>query len=564
MGEILVRNGYVYDPLNNVNGEVMDIGIKNGKIVDPSEIDVSRAKVIDARGRIVMPGGVDMHAHVAGPKVNSARVMMPSDHYNSCMKLLRGVHRSGTGKCTPSTFLTGYRYARMGWTTVVEPASPPLKTLHTHEEMDDIPMVDKLCFLLLDSNRILLEYLSEGDLDKATALVKWLLEATKCYAVKIVDPGVAVLWSWGKGYGLDIDDQIPPYNITPRDIIVGLCKISQRLGLPHSIHVHCNRLGIPGNYETTIKTMEATSHLSNGEINIHITHAQFNSYAGESWFDIRSGGEEVAEVLNKCAHVSLDAGQIDFGTAITMTADAPFEFALYHLARWKWGGAEVENEAAAGIVPFKYRRRNFVNTVQWCIGLELILLAKDLWRVVLTTDHPNGAPFTRYPKIIALLMSKKCREEMFKKVSKKGLSRSVLPSIDRELDFYDIAIITRAAPAKLLGLEKFKGHLGVGADADVAIYDIDPEEVDPSRDYARVKEAFKRAYCTIKGGEIVVREGEIVKEVFGDTIAVKFREGHDEAFLKELRERFERYYTVRFSNYWIPDHKLRSLRYVYC
>ncbi len=562
--EIIIKNGFVYDPLNGVKGEVMDIGVKDGKIVDLSEVDPSKAKVIDAKGKVVMPGGVDMHTHVAGPKVNSARVMMPDDHYNSFVKIERGVHRSGTGKRTPSTFLVGYRYARMGWTTIAEPASPPLKTLHTHEELDDIPNVDKLCFLLLDSNRILLEYLSEGDLDRATLLVKWLLDATKCYAVKIVDPGVAVLWSLGKGYGLDIDDEILPYNITPRDIVVGLCKINQRLKLPHSIHVHCNRLGIPGNYETTLKTMEAVSHLSNGNINIHITHAQFNSYGGDSWFELRSAGEEVAKLLNRSNHVSLDAGQIDFGTAITMTADAPFEFALYHLARWKWGGAEVENEAAAGIVPFKYRRRNFVNTVQWCIGLELVLLAKDLWRVVLTTDHPNGAPFTRYPKVIALLMSKRYREEMFKRVSSKGLKRSVLPSIDRELDPYDIAIITRAAPAKLLGIEKFKGHLGVGADADIAIYDLNPEETDFSRDYEKVKAAFKRALYTIKGGEIIVEEGRVVKEVFGSTIAVKFSDGYEEDFLKDLKERFEKYYTVSFSNYWIPEHKIRKLRYVSC
>ena len=35
----------------------------------------------------------------------------------------------------------------------------------------------------------------------------------------------------------------------------------------------------------------------------------------------------------------------------------------------------------------------------------------------------------------------------------------------------NICIITRAGPAKCLGL-KDKGHLGVGADADVTVYDM--------------------------------------------------------------------------------------------
>ena len=198
------------------------------------------------------------------------------------------------------------------------------------------------------------------------------------------------------------------------------------------------------------------------------------------------------------------------------------------MARWKWAGAEVEGEAAAGIVPFKYKKKSLVNAIQWCIGLEVALLVKDPWRVVLTTDHPNGAPFTRYPKIIGLLMSKKFREEAMQKLSKAALKRVALPAVDREYTLYEIAIVTRAGPAKLLGIEEFKGHLGVGADADVAIYDIDPTQVDFSKDYQRVVQAFKRAAYTIKGGEIVVKDGEIVKEVFGDTLYLKFERGVEE------------------------------------
>ncbi len=562
--ELLIKNGFVYDPLNGINGEVLDIGVKNGKIVDPSEIDVSKAKIIEAKGKVVMPGGIDMHTHIAGPKVNAGRVMMPGDHYTSFMKLAKGVHRSGTGKRTPSTFLAGYRYARMGWTTVAEPASPPLKTRHTHEELNDVPMLDKLCFLLLDSNRILLEYLSQGDLHKFKHAIMWLLEAMKCYAIKLVDPGVAVPWSWGKGYGMDFDDQIEPYGLTPREIVVNHAKVNEELKLPHTIHVHCNKLGIPGNYETTLKTMDAVSGIAQDDFSIHVTHVQFNSYMGDSWFDLRSGSEKIADYVNKHSHVSLDVGQIDFGTAITMTADAPFEFALYHLARWKWAGAEVENEAAAGIVPFKYKKKNMVNTIQWCIGLEVMLLVEDPWKVILSTDHPNGAPFTRYPKLIALLMSKKYREEIMKKLSRKGLKRSVLPSIDREYTLYDVAIVTRAAPAKLLGIHEFKGHLGMGADADIAIYDLNPEEVDFSKDYVKVKEAFGKTLYTIKGGEIVVKDGEVVKEVFGETIAVKFKERPDPEVVRDMEAKFRKYYTISFSNYAIHDGEIRKLKYMTC
>ncbi|RLG47935.1 MAG: formylmethanofuran dehydrogenase subunit A [Thermoproteota archaeon] len=556
--EIIIKGGYVYDPLNGVKGEKLDIGIKDGKIVDPSKLDERSAKVIDASGKVVMPGGVDLHSHIAGAKVNVGRLLRPEDHYVSFIKAITGVKRSGSGKTTPTVATIGYKYARMGWTTVIEPATPPLKTRHTHEELNDIPILDKACFPLVDSNWFVLDYLSKGEIEKCAAFIAWLLNALKGYALKLVDPGVAELWSLGKGYGLDFDDEIPSFGITPREIVTGLCKVNKMLKLPHSIHLHCNRLGIPGNYSTTLETMKALEGMGDG-ISVHVTHAQFNSYKGDNWPALRSAASEIADYVNGHRHVSIDIGQIMFGGATTMTADAPFEFALFHMTPIrKWAGSEVEVESASGIVPFKYKKKSIVNAVQWCIGLELALLIKDPWRVIPTTDHPNGGPFTRYPRLISWLMSKKAREEVLEKINKTALRRSVLPDIEREYTLYEIAISTRAAPAKLLGLENKKGHLGEGADADVAIYDLDPTKdlTDPEK----IVKPFKYAYCTIKDGEIVVMNGKIAKTRYGRTFYVRSQELDKdlvEEVEKEIKQKFKEWYTVQFSNYIIDESEIR-------
>ena len=34
MTELIIKNGFVFDPINGINGEKMDIAIKNGKIVE--------------------------------------------------------------------------------------------------------------------------------------------------------------------------------------------------------------------------------------------------------------------------------------------------------------------------------------------------------------------------------------------------------------------------------------------------------------------------------------------------------------------------------------------------
>jgi len=83
-GTIAIKNGYVFDPLNEINGEIMDIFIRDGKVVrELSAAELKDAKVIDVSGMTVMPGGVDSHSHVAGAKVNAGRSMRPEDHYKA-------------------------------------------------------------------------------------------------------------------------------------------------------------------------------------------------------------------------------------------------------------------------------------------------------------------------------------------------------------------------------------------------------------------------------------------------------------------------------------------------
>ena len=67
-----IKGGTVYDPLKGVEGHVQDLWIKNGKVVSPEDVDKNAAQIIDASGKIIMPGGVDIHSHIAGAKVIKA------------------------------------------------------------------------------------------------------------------------------------------------------------------------------------------------------------------------------------------------------------------------------------------------------------------------------------------------------------------------------------------------------------------------------------------------------------------------------------------------------------
>jgi len=549
--EYLLKNGYVVDPANKIDCERKDIAIKDGKIVE--SVDESRAKVIDVKDMLVMPGGVDLHSHIAGSKVNIGRLFRPEDHYKD-YEVKSGVKRSGVGHSVPSVFTTGYRYAILGYTTVFEPATPPLKTVHTHDELNDIPILDKACFPLFGNNWFVMEYIRDGKLEECAAYIAWLMRSIRGYAIKVVDPGGVEAWKWG-GTVQDFDQEVPRFGITPREIVRGLVKVNKMLGLPHPIHVHANQLGVPGNYKTTLRTLDAVKDLAAGDKPvIHLTHVQFNAYGGVDYLSISSRADAIADYVNKNQHVTIDIGQVIFGDTTTMTADGPFEYKLFTLLRGKWANADVEVETGAGVVPITYSRSNYVHAVMWCIGLELALLINDPWRVFITTDHPNGGPFTEYPRVFSWLMSKKARERVLKRLPRLARARTNLKDIDREYTFYELAISTRAATAKILGLSN-KGHLGVGADADIAVYNINPKEVNPSVDYKLVRQAFSRAYLTMKDGEIVVKDGEIVAAPVGRTYWVNTKAPKDveDVVIPEVQKLFEDYYTVRFENYYIPE-----------
>ena len=211
---------------------------------------------------------------------------------------------------------------------------------------------------------------------------------------------------------------------------------------------------------------------------MHHTHIQFHSYGGTKWADFESKARPVAEYVNKHKNITIDVGFVTLDETTTMTADGPFEHHLTELNHLKWANADVELETAAGVVPYIYSPDIFVSGIQWAVGLEIALLSKDPMRCYITTDHPNAGPFTRYPRIFKWLMSQKARDEQIKafKQSDKVVNATEIANIDRELTLYEIAQMTRAGPAKCLGLAGMYGGLKPDQDADVAVYDFNPEK----------------------------------------------------------------------------------------
>jgi formylmethanofuran dehydrogenase subunit A len=202
-------------------------------------------------------------------------------------------------------------------------------------------------------------------------------------------------------------------------------------------------------------------------------------------------------------------------------------------------------EAGCGIAPIEYKNTSMIHAWQWAIGLEWYLTVADPWRVVMSTDHPNGGSFLAYPHIIRLLMDRTYRRDALKSVPERVQKRSVLADIDREYSLTDIAIITRAGPARILGLRN-KGHLGVGADADVTVYTPDPN----------YETMFALPRHVIKAGRLIVEQGDIREDTYGKSLYVAPE--YDRDIEPDIQEWFEDSYSIKWRNYPVDDSYLHS------
>jgi formylmethanofuran dehydrogenase subunit A len=526
-----ILGGRVIDPAHGRDG-IGEVWIDDGRIIDAPPPTTAADETFDATGKIVMAGAIDIHSHIAGWNVNTARLLLPEFHRAAAARPA-ATPLSNAGW---STFATGCLYAQMGFTTVVEPAVSPHYALHAHLELADTPIIDTATLAVLGNDDFLLGLMR--DRESAAAIedyIAWTLDATRALGVKVVNAGGSLaLKANVRQFGFD--DVVPDYGVSSRAIVKTLQRATHALGVPHPLHVHCNNLGMAGSDATALTTIAAAEGLP-----LHLAHLQFYGYGKEGARGFSSAAPRLAEAVNTAKSITIDVGQVMFGQTVTVSLDTLRQFNSRNQARpRKW--VILEGDAnGAGIVPYNYRAGDFYNAVQWAVGLELFLLIDDPWRVFFTTDHPNGAPFTTYPEIFALLMDRDLRAQQIAALPAEAMAVTTLPAIAREYSLSEIATMTRAAPARLLGLTD-RGHLGAGAVADIAVYS-------DNRDRAKM---FRAAALVFKDGELVVRDGAVTRRRSGRALTV--RPGRDRAIDRRMTRYYEERYGLSDAYIKVPDH----------
>ncbi|MDT7838294.1 formylmethanofuran dehydrogenase subunit A [Aquabacterium sp. OR-4] len=539
MSSVRLSGGRVIDPTQALDDRVMDLVLRDGRMA-AADYAGPVTTTLDASGCVIMAGGIDMHTHIGGGKVNLARMLMPEDHRAGLDPLplpaplaaaTQALELPSCGRCTPGTLATGYRYVEMGYTAAFEPAMVAANARQAHLEMGDTPILDHGAYVMLGNDELMLQMLAEQqDFGLLRDYTAWTLHASKALGVKVVNPGGISAFKFNQRR-LDVDEAHGHWGVSPRRVLHTLARALHDLGVPHPLHIHGSNLGVAGNIGSTLQTIAALEGLPG-----HLTHVQFHAYGREGPKKFSSAARELAEAVNTHPNISIDVGQIMFGQTVTASGDTMRQHAQAGLASpRKWIGGDIECEAGCGVVPFRYREQSFVNALQWAIGLEIFLLVRNPWQVVLTTDHPNGGPFTSYPHLIRLLMDRSFRNEQLARLHPDVAAHSALGEITRELTLREIAIMTRAGPARLLGLRD-RGHLAPGAAADIAVYRDQPDR----------ERMFATPQWVFKDGALVAEAGRLLAMPVGGTHFVEPE--YDRGIERVLRRHWARHGSVNFDH----------------
>ncbi|SMF11571.1 formylmethanofuran dehydrogenase, subunit A [Xaviernesmea oryzae] len=525
---IRLAGGEVVDPANGLTGK-RDVWIKDGFVVE-KPVSKRADKTYDVSGCLIMAGAIDIHSHIGGGNVNTARLLLPEQH---AAHLKRPLH-TPLSNAGWSTFSTGCLYAQMGFTTVVEPAMSPSNALHTHMELADIPIIDKATLAILGNDDFLLSMIRD---DASPAMiddyVAWTVSRSRALGVKVINAGAAAAFKENVR-NFAFDDVVPSYGVSSRRIVETLQASVGRLGIPHPLHVHANNLGIAGNAATAAETIQASA----GQP-LHLAHLQFYGYGTEGKRGFSSEAARLAELVNGNRDVTIDVGQVMFGQTVTISSDVTRQYAGMRTAHPKKSIIFDGDGNGGGIVPYRYRK-DYYGSLQWAVGLELFLLIDDPWRVFFTTDHPNGAPFTAYPELFELLMSRDARNAKMAELDRSALELTTLGSISREYTLEEVAVMTRAAPARLLGLDD-RGHLGPGAIADIAVY----------RKGQDIQKMFRDAALVFKDGDLVVRDGVVTHYRWGR--ALRLNPPPDKGMIKRMQAYHEERYGLSLDWFTFPD-----------
>lgn len=547
MKKLLVKNGFVFDPINNIEGEKKDILIQDSKVVDKfaNNNDVQE---IDAKGKIVVPAAVEIHAHIASQQLNWVRLL--GSNNQDFQNLWNGLTLNGIAK----------DYVSNGYTFILEANVFPSLTKQTIFDLKRLPVLDK-AYLLNPSNLWALELEFQKDMvDEGAVFLSNLMEKVKGFGLKAYNPFEAEYWNW-KVVRKSLTDKGRLFNFAPMDVYEKLTRFVEHLGLPHSIHAHIE--GYESHYSkknllATLNNVKSLGLKPNPRNDFGIKRSQIFHLAHGSSYNLDGDNAELIKFYNENQDFDMDLGFIGFNALNPLvTSDRHLITKLINsLDPNKLIRSSVESEGDSFATLRKFNKKKKEDCVMWVNAIDLALNISP-WQLQFSVNYPNYADIKNLPEIASWLISNDAREHYMKDMEGSFLKDNALISNSKVLTFNDIIILTRSSPAKSLGIGSIKGNLGNGADGDLNILNLNFNDIDISKNYEKFKSAFGNIEYVIKAGKVIKNHDMINLNSFGKVFwaSGKPEKEDTKSILAKKEDFYQKYNSNFYDSYNITINK---------
>ncbi|MFX1409809.1 MAG: amidohydrolase family protein [Promethearchaeota archaeon] len=548
MEKLVIKSGLIYDPINSIEGEIKDILIENGKIVEKFS-NIKDVKEIDANGKTVIPSAIDIHTHVASQQVNWARLLGMNNR--NFMETWKGLTLRNIA----------IDYISNGYTFILEANVFPSLAKQTLFNFNQIPVIDK-GMLLNVSNLWALELeFQRAKIEDMSIFLSDLLSKTYGFGFKVYNPFESESWNF-KELREDITSSGRLFNFNALDVYENVTKSVEYLGLPHSVHAHIegyeNDTG-QKNLFTILEKIKNSNLKPNPKTNLDIKREQVFHIAHANAYSQDGNNEKLINFLNKNQAFDIDLGFIGFNKINPLiTSDRRLINSMLNLNvlknPHKLISSAIESEGDSFVSIRNFQKEEYHDCVLWANALELALNIKNKFQISLSLNYPNYSNINNIPEISTWLVSENARTNFMKDMNKEFLKSNSLQDHNKFLSFSEYVILSRANPAKSLGLGSIKGNLGEGADADINILDINIKDLDLEKEYQALKNALSNIEYVIKAGEIVKKQEKID---LGSHGSIFWTEGKvdkkedKELILSKKEEFYKKYGSIFYDSFGI-------------
>jgi len=549
--KLIIKNGFIYDPINNIEGEIKDILVESGKVVDKFSNN-DDIKEINANGKTVIPSAIDIHTHVASQQINWARLL--GSNNDKFKEVWGGLTLENIAK----------DYISMGYTFILEANVFPSLAKQAIFNFQQIPVLDKAMLLNISNLWPLELEFQKGKINNMAVFISDLLSKTFAFGFKVYNPFECEAWNF-KELREDLSEQGRLYNFSALDVYENVVKCVESLGLPHSTHAHIegyeNVIGKENLFKVLekVKSLEiepslrTSSNIKRAQI-LHLAHVNSYSFDGDN--------TNLINFLNENPNFSADLSFIGFNQINPIiTSDRRLINSMLTTDSidnpYKLISSAVEFEGDSFVSMRSLHKSDYHACTLWANALDLALNAKNRYQLSLSLNFPNYANITDIPEITTWLISKEARENYMKGMNDTFLKKNTLLSNEKELSFSEFVCLTRANPAKALGLGSIKGTLGLNSDADINIIDINIKDTDLSKEYEKLKSSLSKIEYVIKSGKIVKKQDKLDISFSG---LIFWSEGQAEREGKNLimskkEEFYNKYSSMFYDSYQVSVDK---------